>query len=106
MSLRNVQVVHHLFLLNICLQLFDGVATYIGVAGSPAGEGNPLIAGAMTEIGIGTALLLFKAKACGFLVLLRHLAGRPLVGEALLTVAATYGAFSFVPWTLRLVGLY
>jgi hypothetical protein len=103
MSLRSIQVVHHLFLLNLCLQLFDGVATYHGVAGDPAGEGNPLVAAAMVHLGIGSALLLFKAKACGLLVLLRRLAGRPLVGEALASVAAMYAAFSFVPWMLKLL---
>ena len=105
MRVRRIEVVHHLFLLNLCLQLFDGIATYYGVAGDPAFEGNPLLASTMTHIGIGTALLLFKAKACGLLLLLRRLAGRPLVAEALASVAAAYGIFSFIPWTIKLLGM-
>ena len=34
------RTLHELFVLNVCLQLFDGVATYHGVA--HWGEGNPI----------------------------------------------------------------
>jgi len=104
MFLRDPRIVHRLFLLNICLQVFDGVATYQAV-GSPAGEGNPLVAAVMTEIGIGYALLLFKAKACGCLIMLRGMAGRALVGVAFALLAATYGALSFFPWMTRILGM-
>ena len=104
MFLRDPRNIQRLFILNICLQVFDGVATYQAV-GSPAGEGNPLVAAAMTEIGIGYALLLFKAKACGCLVMLRGMAGRALVGVALTLLAATYGALSFFPWMSRILAM-
>ena len=104
MFLRDTRIVHRLFLLNICLQVFDGIATYQAV-GSPAGEGNPLVAAVMAELGIGYALLLFKVKACGCLVMLHHMAGRALVGLALALLAATYGAFSFFPWMLRILAM-
>ena len=102
--LRNIDAVHNLFLLNICLQLFDGVATYVGIR-SGAAEGNPILAAAMAQIGLGTALLLFKAKACGCLVLLRRLGNSPLTAVALAGVAAVYGTFSFVPWLVQLWAL-
>jgi Na+-transporting NADH:ubiquinone oxidoreductase subunit NqrE len=100
--LRDIRVVHQLFILNICLQVFDGIATYVAV-GSPAGEGNPLLAAIMMQLGIGTSLLLFKLKACGFLYILRHNAGHALVGVALVVIAAVYSAMSFVPWSLRIL---
>jgi hypothetical protein len=96
--------VHNLFLLNICLQMFDGVATYLGILGGAA-EGNPIVAAAMTHLGLGTALLLFKAKACGCLVLLRRLGDTPLAVLALAGVAVVYVTCSFVPWLVQLWAL-
>lgn len=104
MTAQGVEAVHKLFLLNICLQLFDGVATYQGVT-TGAKEGNPLIAMAMANLGIGSALLLFKAKACGCLLLLRRMGDRPMVAAALGGVAVAYGFLSFVPWLVQLSAL-
>ena len=50
-------------------------------------------------------ILLFKAKACGFLVVLRRLGGRPLVAETLVLLATVYGFFSFIPWLGRFLSL-
>ena len=96
--------VHQLFLLNLCLQMFDGVATYQGLHFHWA-EGNPLLLSWMALIGIGPTLLLFKAKACGFLVLLRRLSGQPCVHGAFVVLATVYTVFSFIPWMSRLVSL-
>jgi hypothetical protein len=93
-----------LFLLNIALQLFDGVATYQGIL-TPAGEANPILATAMAHLGLGSTLLLFKAKACGWLVILRRMAGRSFVAAALTGVAAAYGVCSFIPWMVRFLGM-
>ena len=97
---------HQLFLLNIVLQLFDGVATYQGLRMNWC-EGNPLLASAMPALGIGSTLLLFKAKACGFLVLLRRAGERslPYAQESLIAIATAYTFLSFVPWMSRLVSL-
>jgi hypothetical protein len=95
---------HQLFLLNVSLQLFDGVATYQGLRFNWA-EGNPLLLASMPYLGVGTTLLLFKAKACGFLVVLRRLAGRPFVAESLVALATVYVALSFIPWMSRLMSL-
>ena len=95
---------HQLFLLNVCLQLFDGVATYEGLQHHWA-EGNPILVSWMPYFGTGGTLLLFKAKACGFLVILRRLAGKSFVYEALLMVATVYTCLSFIPWLTRLVSL-
>jgi hypothetical protein len=95
---------HQLFLLNISLQMFDGVATYQGLRLHWA-EGNPILIAAMGVLGVGPALLLFKAKACAFLVLLRRRGPRPIVQASFTTIAAAYLVFSFVPWMSRLISL-
>ena len=94
---------HQLFLLNLALQIFDGVATYHGLRFW--GEGNPLVANTIPYLGVAGTLCLFKAKACGFLVLLRRLAGEPLVYEAFVVLATVYTFFSFIPWLTRLLSL-
>lgn len=96
-------LLHQLFLLNVSLQLFDGVASYYGV---PCwGEGNPLVYEAMAALGIGPALLLYKAKACGFLVLVRQLSDPGATVAVYVLVAVAYGVLSFVPWLVRLGSL-
>jgi hypothetical protein len=95
---------HQLFLLNICLQVFDGVATYQGLLWQ-WNEGNPLLLAAMPYLGVGPTLALFKAKACAFLLLLRRLGSRPLVYESLVVLATLYTFLSFIPWLTRIVSL-
>ncbi len=94
---------HQLFVLNLALQLFDGVATYQGARFW--GEGNPMLASLIPYLGITLTLLVFKAKACGFLVLLRRLGHRPFVYESMLVLATVYGCLSFVPWMARFLSL-
>ena len=96
--------IHQLFLLNLCLQIFDGVATYEGLHHHWS-EGNPILLQWMPFIGTGATLLLFKAKACGFLVILRRLGDQPFVHEALVMLATVYTFFSFIPWMTRLLSL-
>jgi hypothetical protein len=95
---------HQLFLLNLCLQIFDGVATYQGL-NHRWSEGNPLLNSWMPYLGTGATLLLFKAKACGFLVILRRLADAPFVYESMVALATVYTFFSFIPWMSRIVSL-
>jgi hypothetical protein len=95
---------HQLFLLNLCLQLFDGIATYEGLRWHWC-EGNPLLVATMPYLGVGTTLLLFKAKACGFLVVLRRLGERPMVYESMVMLATVYTFLSFIPWLTRIVTL-
>ena len=95
---------HELFLLNLCLQVFDGIATYQGLHHHWA-EGNPLLNSWMPFLGTGATLLLFKAKACGFLVILRRLSDTPFVYESMVALATVYTFFSFIPWMSRIVSL-
>lgn len=94
---------HQLFLLNVCLQLFDGMATYHG--SHVWGEGNPLVSNLFPYFGVGTTLLLLKAKACGILVVLRRLGERQFVYESLVVLATVYIFFSFIPWMGRFLSL-
>ena len=94
---------HQLFVLNVALQLFDGIATWQGT--SLWGEGNPMMAVVMGSLGVGFGLLLFKVKACALLVLLRRCWRYREAYDALVVLAGCYVVFSFLPWMLRLVSL-
>jgi hypothetical protein len=98
------QRVYQLFLLNLCLQVFDGVATYMGLQFHWT-EGNPIILRSMPYLGVGATLLLFKAKACGFLFLLRRLGQHPFVYESMVVLATVYTFLSFIPWMTCLLSL-
>lgn len=97
------QHLHQLFLLNLVLQMFDGVATYYGI--THWGEGNPLILAMIPTLGVGATLLLFKAKACAFLVMLRRFAGHRGVHESFVVLACAYTVLSFVPWMTRFLSM-
>ena len=75
-----------LFALNVLLQLVDGLLTYQALElGFP--EGNPLLRLSMLTVGTGSALLLFKANACGLLMLIRR-GVPPLLGVRVLRAMA------------------
>jgi hypothetical protein len=95
---------YRLLVLNLALQLFDGVATYQGLR-LGVREANPLLVGAFGLLGVGPTLLLFKAKACGLLVLL-HRATPARVGVTVLrALAAVYCIFSLGPWLGKFASL-
>ena len=97
------QRLHELFVLNLTLQLFDGVATWHGFG--IWGEGNPVLKLVMAQVGVGTAIVLFKAKACAFLIVLRRCWYHPGAYTALASLAMLYAGLSFVPWMSRIVSL-
>lgn len=94
-----------LVVLNLALQLFDGVATYVGLQVGFR-EANPLLDWAFGQIGTGTALLLFKLHACACLLLLWHLRGSRLAVPALGMTAIIYAVCSFAPWTAALASVH
>lgn len=95
---------YRLLILNLALQLFDGVATYQGLR-LGVHEANPILAAAFAFLGVGPALLLFKAKACGLLVLL-HRATPARVGITVLrALAAIYCVLSLGPWLGKFASL-
>jgi hypothetical protein len=93
-----------LLFLNLAIQLFDGVATYVGV-GLGVGEGNPLVAAAMREMGPGSGLAASKLVAVLLLGLLYGQRADRWVGPGLAIVAIAYLWLSVVPWTLILGSL-
>jgi hypothetical protein len=90
-----------LVILNLGLQVFDGVATYVGLHAGFA-EGNPILAWALQEMGAGSALFVFKLQACGCLALLWRVRQNRLVAPALVFSAAVYAICSLAPWTAAL----
>ncbi len=95
---------YHLFLLNVVLQLFDGIATYSGLH-LGVGEANQLLCNAFRLWGVGLSLILFKAFACGTLVLLYRNAPEELSRRALTFLAGVYSIFSLIPWLAKLLAL-
>lgn len=98
------KTVHDLFLLNIALQLFDGVATYWGLR-LGFREGNPLLLSAFSVLGVQTTLVLFKALACGILLLLYRFRHHSIVPIALLFVALVHIALSLLPWSWKFLSV-
>ena len=98
------QRVYELFVLNIALQLFDAVATYQGLKLGWR-EGNPILASAFSYFGVGPALLLFKANACGLLFLLNRKPEHDLVAPALYVLACVYTGMSLFPWLWKFASL-
>lgn len=98
------RTLHELFLLNVVLQIFDGVATYQGLH-LGFGEANPLLRSAFTVLGVDNALMLFKAQACGILFLLHQYRHYPAVRAAAALVALVHLVCSFIPWNVKLLSL-
>jgi hypothetical protein len=104
MSPLQERTVYDLFVLNIALQIFDGVATYQGLRVGWR-EANPILVAAFAHFGVGPALLLFKANACGLLFLLNRHRSHALVGPALALLATLHVLLSLVPWSYKVLGL-
>ena len=64
-----------------------------------------MIRAAMQALGNEQALLLFKAQACGWLVLLRRSPAPALACRALIGGAGLYFALSYVPWMAHFLSL-
>ena len=97
--------VYDLFVLNVALQLFDAVATYQGLRVG-VHEGNPILVTAFATFGVVPGLLLFKAKACGFLFLLNRHHTHRVVTLALSFLAGVYCLVSLVPWLTKFLLLF
>ena len=93
-----------LLLLNLVLQLFDGVATYQGLQVG-FGEANPLLLSAFLWVGPGSTLFLVKVFACGLLLLLYQTAPATLGVPVMRFLAAVYCLFSLGPWLGKFASL-
>ena len=80
----------------LCVQVLDGVFTYLGVRlWGPGIEANPIVSSAVSLAGLGTGLAAVKLTAIGFGMMLHLRRVHNLV--ALLT--AIYVAVAILPWT-------
>ena len=90
-----------LFALNVLLQIVDGLLTYRALQlGFP--EGNPLLVASFVTIGPVATIFLFKAKACGLLLLVRRSASPGFGVLALRGTALGYALLAIVPWIGKL----
>src|SRR6184192_3455622 len=105
MRMLSERAIFALVCLNLALQVFDGVATYVGVHVGMA-EGNPLLAWALAQVGPGFALVLFKLQACACLLLLWHVRRNRLAAPALVFSATVYVVCSLAPWAAALATLH
>jgi len=94
-----------LVVVNLALQLFDGVATYVGLS-TGVTEGNPLLAWTLGRIGPTPALCLFKFQACACLLLLWRLRTHRFAVPALAFSAAVYIVCSLAPWAATLASIH
>ena len=94
-----------LVVVNLALQLFDGVATYVGLS-TGVTEGNPLLAWTLGRIGPTPALCLFKFQACACLLLLWRLRSHRFAVPALAFCAAVYIVCSLAPWAATLASIH
>ena len=85
-----------LVILNIALQLFDGIATY--ACWEHCGEGNPLLRAGFEVWGAGPTLFLSKLVASLLLLFLLRASHRMIVKIGLSLTLAAYTAFSVIPW--------
>jgi Domain of unknown function (DUF5658) len=88
--------------MNLALQLFDGIATYVGW--TQHGEMNPILAAGFARFGAGPTLLIAKALAIALVIVIATTPRRSLATIGLAITFTAYTAFSFVPWAQRLFG--
>ena len=91
------RVLYQLLILNLLLQIFDGIATYSGLQ-LGIREANPLLRTAFHMWGMVPALVVSKAQACGLLLLIYWIASEQLAVLALGVLAAVYSVCSLIPW--------
>lgn len=91
-----------LALLNVALQIFDGIATYVGW--QQHGEMNPILSAGFDRFGAGPTLVAAKVGAMLLVIVLATTPRRRLATFGLAITFTAYTAFSFVPWSQRLFG--
>ena len=90
-----------LFVVNLSLQVWDGLATYYGLS-LGVQEDNPFTRAVIEHLGAGWGLLIVKGLACGLLLVLRVFNEYVLCVQGLLLTAVSYFVFSFLSWCFLL----
>ena len=101
MNVRTERGLFALLMLNVALQVFDGLATYHGMRFG-FGEGNPVLVEIMALVGPAAALILTKLYACGCLLGVWHVRHARLALPALVVIAVVYATCSLAPWSAAL----
>ena len=97
MSPKFARLARRLLILNLLLQVFDGVMSY-EVLSAGVGESNPLIHTAIVNWGVILGLFYHKILACVLLILI-FVVGRKrelLATQALAITASVYTCFGLV----------
>ena len=94
------QAITILIALNLALQLFDGIATYVGW--QQFGEANPLLRTGFAYFGAGPTLAVTKLAAGLILLSLARAPRSLLVVTGLSGTLGAYTALSLIPWTVLL----
>jgi len=101
MDARTERGLFALLMLNVVLQVFDGLATYRGLQ-LGFGEGNPLLVHAIAMLGPAAALVLTKLYACGCLLGVWRVRRARLALPAFALIAVIYATCSLAPWSAAL----
>jgi len=99
-----VATVFQLLLLNLALQVADGLVTYTGLRVGLR-EANPLLCKSFALWGVGPTLVLYKSLACVLLLVLYCLPARPLVARAFRILAVLSCVCTLIPWVALFVAL-
>ena len=90
-----------MLVVNIAIQLYDGLATLIGIHhGVP--EGNPIVRSAMLHVGDTGGLVLTKLCAIALLAVLYQWRAHRWVAPGMACVAVVYALMAVLPWTVLL----
>ena len=101
MNVRAERGLFALLMLNVALQVFDGLATYHGMRFG-FGEGNPVLVEIMALVGPAATLILTKLYACGCLLGVWRARRARLALPALVLIAVVYATCSLAPWSAAL----
>ena len=94
---RSPYTISALLLINLGLQICDGLMTYHGLQRGFQ-EGNPLVSLTIERWGAVWGLLFWKAEAGGLLVLLWYLSACPSAVLGLAITAGSYVVLAVFPW--------
>ncbi len=98
------RVILALLLINVILQIVDGVMTFAFLRPGVAEELNPLIRAAIEHYGVGPTVCLVKVFAIALLSLVWPLRRSSLAAPGLLFLGAFYVVIVLLPWATALAG--
>ncbi len=98
------RVILALLLINVILQVVDGVMSFALLRPGLAEELNPLMRAVIEHYGVGPTVCLVKVFAIALLSLVWPLRRNSLAAPGLLFVGAFYVVIVLLPWATALAG--